>query len=591
MEREKLDLQDYLAILRRRAWAFIVPSVLIAALAVPIIFILPPSYRSTATVLIEDQAIPRDLVRATVSSFATERLEVITQRVMATANLVELINKLDLYQDRRSRETMTELAERVRKGFKMKLIEATVVAGQTKTAIAFTLSFQHRSPPKALAVANELVSLYVSENLRTRRQNAEETKKFLEQEARKATDQISALEMALARFKEENAGILPEQVKMILGAVDRAEQQVLAVQRRTDVLKERKIYLEAQLVQVEPYLRTPAGANRDDLSPEERLRKLRSELLRLRARYGDGHPDVNRLVRQIDLLSKEVLKESQKRGDDLAQTKRDLAAAREELAEAQRKYAEAHPDVVRAQKRVAVLEKAVRDAGPEGAVEEAKGQHNPAYIKLKADLAATETELNSLADQEKALRRQITALEAQASKAPQVEREYALLQRNLEAAIGTQRELSAKLRQAQLGEALELERKGERFSLIEPASEAKEPASPNRPAFILVALVFALAMGGASAAGFEAADKSIRNPRQLAAVTGAAPLVVIPNLAGPIQRQRRRQRRLALVALLAGLLAVAAYLIVVEEVLGPLDVLSARIGNKIDLWLSDLGVN
>jgi hypothetical protein len=60
----------------------------------------------------------------TVSTFAAERLEVITQRVTATQNLVEVINKLNLYRDRRDRETMTELAEDVRKRFKMKMIEA-----------------------------------------------------------------------------------------------------------------------------------------------------------------------------------------------------------------------------------------------------------------------------------------------------------------------------------------------------------------------------------------------------------------------------------------------------------------------------------
>ena len=126
MEPTKFDLHDYVAILKRRIWSFLIPTILIVTLAIPIILMLPPLYRSTATILIEDQAIPSDLVRSTVSTYAAERLEVITQRVMATQNLVDLINKLDLYREQRTRETMTELAEQMRKGFKMRLVEANV---------------------------------------------------------------------------------------------------------------------------------------------------------------------------------------------------------------------------------------------------------------------------------------------------------------------------------------------------------------------------------------------------------------------------------------------------------------------------------
>src|SRR6185295_14128559 len=155
MEADKLDFHDYIAILKRRIWVFAIPAVLVISLGVPIVFMLPPTYRSTATILIEDQAIPRDLVRSTVSTFAAERLEVITQRVTATQNLVEVINKLNLYRDRRDRETMTELAEDVRKRFKMKMIEANVSSpdsGAGKTTIAFTLSFEDRSSETARAV-------------------------------------------------------------------------------------------------------------------------------------------------------------------------------------------------------------------------------------------------------------------------------------------------------------------------------------------------------------------------------------------------------------------------------------------------------
>lgn len=593
MEQGQFELQDYLAILRRRIWALVIPVALLLAIAVPIIFALPPTYQSKATILIEDQAIPRDLVQSTVSTFAAERLEIITQRVMATQNLVQLVNKLDLYRDLRNEETMTELAERMRKAFSMKLKEANVTDARSgrsqKATIAFTLSFEHTKPAKAQAVVQELVSLYISENLRTRRAKAEETKNFLQQEVEKAASQISLFERALAEFKQRNAGNLPEQIDVTMAGLRRAEQQIMALQSRVGVLRERKIYLEAQLIQVDPYLRAQTTGNKTELRPEDRLRQLRAELLRLRARYGAQHPDVRRVVRQIAVLSQE-LKKNPSAAEKAALAKRELASAQAELKAAQQKYSDAHPDVVRLRRRIAALEKTIRQTDDDGPTKAADAPNNPAYIKLKADLAATDTEIKSLKNQEKALRKRIAQLERQVTKAPQVEREYMLLKRKLEFAIKTHADMSAKLRQARLGEALELERKAERFSLLEPASLPREPNSPNRPAYVLVAFIFALSLGAASAAGFEVTDKSIHSPKQLAALTGAAPLVVLPDIVSAKQARWRRRQRVAALAFILLVAMVAAYLVFVAEILGPVDILQARLEQKIGPWLRDLGL-
>ena len=65
-EQEGLGLTDYIAILRRRRWYLIVPAVVIFAVAVAVAMLMPATYRSEATILIEQQQIPQDLVRSTV---------------------------------------------------------------------------------------------------------------------------------------------------------------------------------------------------------------------------------------------------------------------------------------------------------------------------------------------------------------------------------------------------------------------------------------------------------------------------------------------------------------------------------------------
>ena len=57
-------------------------------------------------------------------------------------------------------------------------------------------------------------------------------------------------------------------------------------------------------------------------------------------------------------------------------------------------------------------------------------------------------------------------------KAPQVEREYRSLARDYENAVTEYRETKAKQARADVAKQLESEKKGERFTLIDPAGTA-----------------------------------------------------------------------------------------------------------------------
>ncbi len=84
LEPEGLSLPEYLGIARRRLRPMLIAlgAGLLTAAAVALFW--PPSYRSTATILIEQQELPSDLVRSTVTSVADERVQMIIQRVMTT---------------------------------------------------------------------------------------------------------------------------------------------------------------------------------------------------------------------------------------------------------------------------------------------------------------------------------------------------------------------------------------------------------------------------------------------------------------------------------------------------------------------------
>ncbi|MCU0894712.1 MAG: Wzz/FepE/Etk N-terminal domain-containing protein, partial [Rhodospirillales bacterium] len=148
MDNDGLRPQDYLAILWRRKWLIILPFLLLFSASFALALLLPREYRSSATILIEEADVPSELVTSTITGFADQRLQVISQRVMATQNLLEIIRKYDLYAEARRVQPVSEVVERMREKIKMDLVSAEVRDPQSGRAgeatIAFTVSFDHR---------------------------------------------------------------------------------------------------------------------------------------------------------------------------------------------------------------------------------------------------------------------------------------------------------------------------------------------------------------------------------------------------------------------------------------------------------------
>ena len=530
MEDDVKGPRDYLAAMLRRKWRLIVPAILISIIAALVAVSIPAAYKSTGTVLIEEPEVPRELVQSTITSFAAQRLQVIQQRVMTTQNLINIINKFDLYRQRRLREPISEIASNFRGKISMELVSAEVIdprSGRSMEAtIAFNVSFEDTSRRVAQQVANELVSLYLNENLRDRREKAAETTGFLADEAARLGELVSDVESRLAEFKLRNAGQLPGQLDVNLGLIRRAELELQEAGRRLHLLEQRKLALQAELAQLSPY-----GARVVDgqtvLSPPERLRALQIKYISMKGAYGAMHPDVLRMQREIDVLKKET-----GAGADVEGLKRQLQTTEDSIDAARKKYGAKHPDVVTLERQAKSLRAAIKGADEQpnnGAF--APNADNPAYLLAQSQLKSIDAEMFVLQRQKEEVRRRIEASEARVLKAPEAEREYLMLKRDYENAYAKYKEIKAKQLEAQLAQALETERKSERFSLIEPPQLPLKPESPNRIAIVFIGIMLAGAAGVGNVFLAESLDESVYGSKQLAALTGQQPLAVVPVIA------------------------------------------------------------
>jgi polysaccharide biosynthesis transport protein len=578
--------QDYIAVLKRRRWYLILPAVVLGVASVLVAFLLPPVYRSSGTVLIEQSEIPPELVASTVTSYASERLQVIEQRVTTSETLIGIINRYNLYPKDRQYRPMSEVVEKMRQSSGLTLISATGSnrRGDESHTIAFSVFFEYDNPQVAQRVANELVSLYLSENIRGRQDRAAETTSFLSAEAQRLDRRINEIETDLTTLKQTYDGSLPGQREGNQQMIARTETELRILDQRAQTIKQGMVFLQAQLALTNPY---QAGHERG-LSFSDQLRQLRAELVMLSARYKPDHPTLGQLREEIAALEKAVGAGANPAGpQEMRETRETLRA---ELARARQQHTDEHPDVVQIQSRLDDLNGRLANAQPlEGGGHKTPPPDNLAYIQLASQVDNAEAELQAIAAEREALKETLAQLEKRIEQAPEVEREYQRLERHYVMAENERREISRKLLTAQLGETLETERKGERFTLIEPPIAPIEPIKPRRGLILTLGLLLSLGAGVAAMVLAEVLDTAVRGPKQLAGIMGFAPLATIPYIQTRLESHRRWQKRIGLAV---GSVGVAAGLIVsVHFYVSPLDVLWARLERGVERTVMPLAGN
>lgn len=541
----------------------------------------PPTYQSTATILMEEPAVPRDLVRSTIASYADQRVQVITQRVMATRNLVAIMDKHNLYPDKREKEPVSAVVGDMRDDIKFDLVSADVVdprSGRpTQANIAFTLSYDYRHPQIAQRVLSEIVSLYLSENVRTRQEKVSETADFLAKEAAKLEERVTDLEAKLAVFKQKYAGSLPEDSQVNIQRLDRLQNILRETTSKILLLQERKIFLRSELAQIDPQIDF-RRAGVENAPPKAKLRMLQSQIISLRGRYGPSHPDVVRLKREIDALESEVGPV-----DDSSELQEELQIAREEMATLRKKYSEQHPDVRKAKRKIAGLEDALAKNRKkiDKKADEIDDAVNPAYIQIRAQIASIDLELKSLMEQRDQIKKRTDDFDDLMARSPEVERNYRILLRDYENASTEYQDVKAKLTEAELGKSLEASSNSERLSLIEPPLLPSDPISPNRIAILVLGFIFSIGSSMGLASLLEAMSEKIYGARQLAAITGAPPLAIIPDIVTKSDLWRRRSKRAAIISLTLAL--IIGSVTALHFYVMPLDVLWFKIERRLDL--------
>ena len=539
VDRGPQTLQDYMVFLRRRKWYIALPWLAILCIASVVAFILPPIYQSKATILIESQQVPEDLVRTTVTGYAEERIKTITEQILSRQTLEQIIKDFRLYPDLQDNDPVEDILSKMRKDVSVEMVSAMVPSRRSERQImvnvAFTVSYEGGDPEKVAQVANRLTSLFLEYNLRLRENLARTTTNILEQQLEDYRDTTRLLEEKIARFKEVHLTELPELMRLNLEIERQIRQQIEGAEAKMLALEDRKVYLEGQLATISPNV-----LFRGDQvwEPRDRLKLLRSQAISLEASLSPKHPDVIKIRREIEELEKKVSVDNERR--NLEEMLNDKEVRLEDL---RNHTTDKHPDVVRLKQEISDIKIALADsqADEAGSADSAfTGTTNPAYINIQTQIKRTEIELESLQTQRTELDVKWHQYVKRLEKMPQVEQEYQDLVRDYSAAQKKYNETSAKLMEARQAEGLEESQVGEKFTVVDPPQVPERPIKPNRMAVVLIGFILGLGAGVGLGAIREFTDTSIRTVRDVKRITGAPVMAAIPD----VQEQSKTQSKM-----------------------------------------------
>jgi polysaccharide biosynthesis transport protein len=526
---------DYVSIVRKRKRMLFLVGLPILALGGLLALGLPDIYTSSGLIEIEGAENVRGSTPANTTLqdsiarqsdeplYADQYVQSLSTAVLSDKNLSQLLAKQTLYEDQA--EDPKTAVKRLRKDISVDIVTVPIIdpeSGREREVVtAFTVAYDNRDPQRAFQGAAWLTQSFLESNRQDRRNYAAGTAKFFAAEAERMRKRVGELEGKLAEFKAKNIGQLPELAGMNLTSMDRAENEINSTESQLQGLRRERVFLVAQLQQAR------------STGPEtSSIQVLEAEYKQKSATYDPNHPDMISLRRQIDMM--------RSGGSPTGMTLRQqVQQQRSILAEARQRYGEEHPDIKRIQRNIDSLEARIKSGE---SADSTLASDSPMAVQLQTQLNATDTQIAALQSRGLELRKKMTDLETRMSASPQVERDYQTVTRDLTSARQKFEELLRRQMDAEVSEAAIAGGTADKFHIKTRPVLPDKPAKPQRIA--IFAIAFALAMIAAITAIVfgQMLDPTVRGVRDIRDILDVTPLTAVPVIERPGRNPHRKMR-------------------------------------------------
>jgi succinoglycan biosynthesis transport protein ExoP len=493
---ERSDVERVFDVARRRYMHLLIPFFLTWLIVWGLSWVLPPFYKSSTQILVEQPTMPANYVSPNVNDNVQARLQSITEQILSRTRLNLIMNKLHLYGAQNAPDDDPRVG-RMRKDISIDLVRDS----RNQEITAFKVSYSARDPQTAQAVTTELTNLFIDENNRVRQEESKGTTRFIEDQLEDARVQLAQQEAKVKAFEGTHEGILPSQQTSNLQILGGLQNQLQSEQDSLSQSKQQRVYLQALVDQN----RAAHSGTRADGSPtglaevNQQLEKLRTELVDLSSRYTDEYPDVVKLKEQIaktERLREELLAAPRKPVDETTATSRDLDGI---------------------------------------------GLNSP-LAQLQGQLKANQVEIGNREHRIDELQQRINEYQGRLNAAPAIEQQYAEVTRGYDQSKQIYDELLKKKNNSEMATSMEQLQQGEHFTILDPPSLPSKPDFPNRLKFCGIGLALGLVVGAIFAVGFEFADDRLHNEAELRAMLPLTILSEVPEVVHPSDEGKKRRR-------------------------------------------------
>jgi len=470
MDEPRFDPLDYVSVVNRRKWWFIVPVALSIVVGVLLVWLLPRTYEATTRIAVSS---PR--VTATVIGAAEidkqERVRAVTQQLLSRSVLERTARLEKLDQNGSIDAAVSALRGKISVTVPDSLTPGAAANPQQLSAEqkaqldSYLISIDDEDPELAQRLVNRLAQVFLDENNKSREIRAQDTSQFIEGELRASENRLNALEAKLRQTKESFMGRLPEQTNANLAMVSALQRQL-----------------------------------------ESSATMMRGEQDRLSM--------IDRQVEALEQGADQTVGALHGVAGESAMAH--VAALRSQLAQAQLMFTDKHPEIVRLKDEIANAEKAAELEKTRPAADRlALLQSNPEYRQLTKDREAAKLRIAELQRQQHDATAQIAQYQSRVESAPRVEQQMVSVQREYQLERDAYGSLTQKRQAALLNEELQRKQGGEQFAILVPASVPSEPIKPKPIRVMLMAVVAGFVLGGAGAVGREYLDRSVHDARGL----------------------------------------------------------------------------
>ena len=503
----------YLRGIWRNRWYGLACAWLVCVIGWIIVFRMPDQYEISARVYVDTQTVLRPVLQGlTVDLNPNAQVELITRTLLSRPNLEKIAQGSGLDIQTRNPEDLENLLSRLQQKIDFK--------GVGRERDLYSITYIDRDPRLAKEIVQSVVSVFETNLVGSAQQGTDTAQQFLGEQIKEYELRLIGAENRLKDFKIRNVGRMPTEGQTYYARMQQAAIDLEAVQLEFAQSENRRSVLQQQIGEALRQQLEGEGETAIVLPIDGRIQTLEQKLDDLLIQYTDNHPDVN-------ILRQTIIDLKQQREQERIRYAASLA---------------------------------------ENTLSSGRGPRAYSFLdEMKVKLAEEEANLASLRVRADEYRRRHKGLQDQVNILPQIEADFAALNRDYEVNRKQYDELVSRREALRLSEQADQTKLKVQFRVIDPPRVPLNPTGPNR--FLLMSMVLALGLGAGAGLAFLIAQLWPTFDSR-ASLTRIADIPVFGSVSAVISpvALRRERRWIAAYVSLGGMLVVAyAGLVIVER--------------------------